>query len=165
LFFSRPDGLKIGGDEYFRVKVRKARVFSYALDLLFYPFCPYGNMQVMRDGMIAQSGKYDELIEAGSDFASFVAAHDSSMELMEQSQPVEKTEHSLRSTSIGKGEKAVVAPDIEAGTSKIIQEEERESGQVSWRVYELYMTEAWGWWGVVGMIGLALVWQGFLESM
>ncbi|PUZ46363.1 hypothetical protein GQ55_7G069300 [Panicum hallii var. hallii] len=118
------------------------------------------NIFVMRDGMIAQSGKYDELIEAGSDFASLVAAHDSSMELMEQSQPVEKTEHSLRSTSIGKGEKAVVAPDIEAGTSKIIQEEERESGQVSWRVYELYMTEAWGWWGVVGMIGLALVWQG-----
>ncbi|RLM73469.1 ABC transporter C family member 14 [Panicum miliaceum] len=88
------------------------------------------NIFVMRDGMIAQSGKYDELIEAGSDFASLVAAHDSSMELMEQSRQVEKTEHSLRSTSIGKGEKAVVAPDIEAGTSKIIQEKERESGQV-----------------------------------
>ncbi|CAO2034161.1 unnamed protein product [Urochloa humidicola] len=128
------------------------------------------NIFVMRDGMIAQSGKYDELLKAGSDFASLAAAHDSSMELMEQSQQAEKTEHSqpaavvripsLRSTSIGKGEKAVVTPGIDAATSKIIQEEERESGQVSWRVYKLYMTEAWGWWGVVGMFGLALVWQG-----
>ncbi|KAL6650385.1 hypothetical protein ACP70R_009310 [Stipagrostis hirtigluma subsp. patula] len=128
------------------------------------------NIFVMRDGTIAQAGKYDELLEAGSDFAALVAAHDSSMELMEKSQQVEKTEHSqpasvvkipsLRSRSIGKGDKVVVAPDIEAATSKIIQEEERESGQVSWRVYKLYMTEAWGWWGVVGMLAFALVWQG-----
>ncbi|TVU00075.1 hypothetical protein EJB05_54519, partial [Eragrostis curvula] len=127
------------------------------------------NIFVMRDGMIAQSGKYDDLLEAGSDFAALVTAHDSSMELVEQSRQVDKTEHSqpaavvktpsLRSRSIGKGEKVVVAPDIEAATSKIIQEEERESGQVSWRVYKLYMTEAWGWWGVVGMLGFALVWQ------
>lgn len=127
-------------------------------------------MQVMRNGMIVQTGKYVELLGAGTDFAALVAAHDSSMELVEQSQQVTKTEHSqpaavtripsLRSRSIGKGEKVVVAPDIEAATSKIIQEEERESGQVSWRVYKLYMTEAWGWWGVVGMLGFALVWQG-----
>lgn len=125
---------------------------------------------VMKDGMIAQSGKYDELLEAGSGFAALVAAHDSSMELVEQSRQVEKTEHSqppaviripsLRSRSIGKGEKMLVAPEIQAATSKIIQEEERESGQVSWRVYKLYMTEAWGWWGIVGIFALALVWQG-----
>ncbi|EMS67041.1 ABC transporter C family member 14 [Triticum urartu] len=126
------------------------------------------NIFVMKDGMIAQSGKFDELLEAGSGFSALVAAHDSSMELVEQSRQVEKTEHSqpavvripsLRSRSIGKGEKVIVAPEIEAATSKIIQEEERESGQVSWRVYKLYMTEAWGWWGVVGIFGLSLVWQ------
>ncbi|ONM18776.1 ABC transporter C family member 14 [Zea mays] len=127
------------------------------------------NIFVMRDGMIAQSGKYDELIEADSDFADLVAAHDSSMELVEQRCQVEKPEHfqpttvvripSLRSRSIGKGEKVVVAPEIEAATSKIIKEEERESGQVSWRVYKLYMTEAWGWWGVMGMVSFAVVWQ------
>ncbi|CAL5018224.1 unnamed protein product [Urochloa decumbens] len=128
------------------------------------------NIFVIRAGMIAQSGKYDKLLEAGSDFAALVAAHDSSMELVEQSRQVEKAEHSqtiavvripsLRSRSIGKGEKVLVAPEIEAATSKIIQEEERESGQVSWRVYKLYMTEAWGWWGVVGMLVFAVVWQG-----
>ncbi|KAJ1270320.1 hypothetical protein BS78_06G045000 [Paspalum vaginatum] len=128
------------------------------------------NIFVMRDGMIAQSGKYDELLEAGSDFAGLVSAHDSSMELVEQSRQVEKAEHSrpdavvripsLRSRSIGKGEKVLIAPEIEATTSKIIQEEERESGQVSWRVYKLYMTQAWGWLGLVGMLAFAIVWQG-----
>jgi hypothetical protein len=123
----------------------------------------------MKDGMIAQSGKYDELLEAGAGFSALVAAHDISMELVEQSRQVEKTEQSqpsaviripsLRSRSIGKGEKVIVAPEIEAATSKIIQEEERESGQVSWRVYKLYMTEAWGWWGIVGIFALSLVWQ------
>ncbi|SPT16941.1 unnamed protein product [Triticum aestivum] len=126
------------------------------------------NIFVMKDGIIAQSGKFDELLEAGSGFSALVAAHDSSMELVEQSRQVEKTEHSqpavvriqsLRSRSIGKGDKVIVAPEIEAATYKIIQEEERESGQVSWRVYKSYMTEAWGWWGVVGIFGLSLVWQ------
>ncbi|KAF8674747.1 hypothetical protein HU200_048028 [Digitaria exilis] len=128
------------------------------------------NIFVVRDGMIAQSGKYVELLQAGSDFAALVAAHDSSMEMVEQSRQVEKVEHSqlaavgripsLRSRSIGKGEKVFVAPEIDAATSRIIQEEERESGQVSWQVYKLYMTEAWGWWGVVGMLAFAVIWQG-----
>nr|CAB3486519.1 unnamed protein product [Digitaria exilis] len=99
------------------------------------------NIFVVRDGMIAQSGKYVELLQAGSDFAALVAAHDSSMEMVEQSRQVEKVEHSqlaavgripsLRSRSIGKGEKVFVAPEIDAATSRIIQEEERESGQAS----------------------------------
>ena len=114
--------------------------------------------------MIAQSGKYDELLEAESGFSALVAAHDSSMELVEQSrhsQPAAVLRiSSLRSRSIGKGEKMIIAPEIEATTSKIIQEEERESGQVSWRVYKLYLTEAWGWWGIVGIFALSLVWQG-----
>ncbi|KAM0850578.1 hypothetical protein ACQ4PT_052989 [Festuca glaucescens] len=124
---------------------------------------------VMKDGMIVQSGKYDELLEAGAGFSALVAAHDSSMEMVEQGRQVEKTKHSqpaaviripsLHSRSIGKGEKVIVAPEIEAANSKIIQEEERESGQVSWRVYKLYMTQAWGWWGIVGILGLSLVWQ------
>jgi hypothetical protein len=117
-------------------------------------------MQVVRDGMIAQSGKYDELLEAGSDFAALVAAHESSMELVEQSHQVEKAERS-QPAAVGRiPSLRSRSPEIEAATSKIIQEEERESGQVSWRVYKLYMTEAWGWWGVVGMLAFAVVWQG-----
>ncbi|MFS7901701.1 putative ABC-type xenobiotic transporter [Helianthus anomalus] len=38
---------------------------------------------VMRDGMIVQSGKYDELLESGLDFKGLVSAHETSMKLVE----------------------------------------------------------------------------------
>ncbi|OEL32798.1 ABC transporter C family member 14 [Dichanthelium oligosanthes] len=169
-------GINLSGGQKQRIQLARAVYQNfdiYLLDDVFSAVDAHTGsniFKVVKDGMIAQSGKYDELLEAGSDFAALVAAHDSSMELVEQSRQVEKAEHSqpaavaripsLRSRSIGKGEKVIVAPEIEAATSKIIQEEERESGQVSWRVYKLYMTEAWGWWGVVGMLAFAVVWQG-----
>ncbi|KAF9613138.1 hypothetical protein IFM89_005709 [Coptis chinensis] len=39
---------------------------------------------VMRDGMIVQFGKYNELLDFGTDFGALVAAHETSMELVEQ---------------------------------------------------------------------------------
>uniref|UniRef100_A0A2N9G8D3 ABC-type xenobiotic transporter n=1 Tax=Fagus sylvatica TaxID=28930 RepID=A0A2N9G8D3_FAGSY len=38
---------------------------------------------VMRDGNIVQSGKYNHLLDSGLDFTALVAAHDTSMELVE----------------------------------------------------------------------------------
>ncbi|CDP21981.1 unnamed protein product, partial [Coffea canephora] len=38
---------------------------------------------VMRDGMIVESGNYNDLLESGKDFKSLVAAHESSMVLVE----------------------------------------------------------------------------------
>ncbi|XP_020867951.1 ABC transporter C family member 14-like [Arabidopsis lyrata subsp. lyrata] len=37
----------------------------------------------MRDGMIVQSGRYDELVSSGLDFGELVAAHETSMEQVE----------------------------------------------------------------------------------
>ncbi|XP_008800828.2 LOW QUALITY PROTEIN: ABC transporter C family member 14-like [Phoenix dactylifera] len=128
---------------------------------------------VMRDGAIVQSGKYSELLESGSDFAALVAAHDSSMELVEQSGSTSvHTEHHSRlsekpATNLEKsnGESgSAISPNTEKGTSKLIKEEERESGHVSWRVYKLYITEAWGWWGVVAVLAVSIVWQGALMA-
>ena len=126
----------------------------------------------MRDGLIVQSGKYNELLGSGTDFAALVAAHDSSMELVEQSahaqgpsigqsKPSEQaiTNHGPANRE---DESAVVKP--EKGSSKLIKEEERETGQVSWNVYKMYITEAWGWWGVVAVIGVSLAWQGSLMA-
>uniref|UniRef100_A0A0D3F734 Uncharacterized protein n=1 Tax=Oryza barthii TaxID=65489 RepID=A0A0D3F734_9ORYZ len=43
---------------------------------------------VMRDGVVAQSGRYHDLLRAGGyDFAVLVAAHESSMELVESVVP------------------------------------------------------------------------------
>lgn len=37
----------------------------------------------MRDGEIVQSGKYNDLLAAGTDFGALVAAHNDAMELVE----------------------------------------------------------------------------------
>ncbi|KAK8941528.1 ABC transporter C family member 14 [Platanthera guangdongensis] len=42
---------------------------------------------VMRDGMVVQFGKYNEILNAGVDFAALDTAHESSMELVEHSTP------------------------------------------------------------------------------
>ncbi|XP_010914443.1 ABC transporter C family member 14 [Elaeis guineensis] len=128
---------------------------------------------VMRDGAIVQSGKYNELLKLGSDFAALVAAHDSAMELVEQSGSVgEHIEHHSKPSvqpainqEQSNGENgSAISPKKEKGTSKLIEEEERESGHVSWNVYKLYITEAWGWWGVVAVLAVSSVWQGSLMA-
>ncbi|KAK2994509.1 hypothetical protein RJ640_001458 [Escallonia rubra] len=40
---------------------------------------------VMRDGKIVQSGRYEKLLESGMDFGALVAAHETSMELVDMS--------------------------------------------------------------------------------
>ncbi|KAK4405561.1 ABC transporter C family member 4 [Sesamum angolense] len=49
---------------------------------LFHLFLIFGD-QVMRDGKIVQSGKYNELRDSDLDFSALVAAHETSMELVE----------------------------------------------------------------------------------
>ncbi|RLM74168.1 MRP-like ABC transporter [Panicum miliaceum] len=118
---------------------------------------------VMKDGLVIQSGTYHELIESSSEFSVLVAAHHSSMEMSkEQGCLDQNTETSLDTKSRNEsGEMTAIAQNKETNSSKLIQEEERESGRVSWRVYKLYMTEAWGWWGVLVLLAVSLLSQGF----
>ncbi|XP_062210491.1 ABC transporter C family member 14-like [Phragmites australis] len=126
---------------------------------------------VMKDGMIAQSGKYDELLRAGTDFAALVAAHDSSMELVESVAPESDRELPVsRQPSNKHGGKAsngdspssssIVAPKAEKASARLIKDEERASGHVSLAVYKQYMTEAWGWWGPLLVLAVSTAWQG-----
>lgn len=127
---------------------------------------------VMRDGMIVQSGKYDELLNAGTDFASLVAAHESSMELVENGAPTHESmddtfkpsDKSITNQEKSNGETSTMSPKAEKGSSKLIKDEERETGQVSLNVYKTYITEAWGWSGVIGVLLVALLWQGSLMT-
>ncbi|RZC52528.1 hypothetical protein C5167_020953 [Papaver somniferum] len=121
---------------------------------------------VMRDGMIVQSGKHDELIDSGLDYGALVAAHESSMELVEEeNNPCEKPGMSKLPSSIpphdanGINKSTDVYPKPEKETSKLINEEERETGHVSADVYKAYSTEAYGWWGVVAVVLMSLFWQ------
>ncbi|KAL6978397.1 Multidrug resistance-associated protein 4 [Sarracenia purpurea var. burkii] len=128
---------------------------------------------VMRDGMIVQSGKYNDLLESGLDFKALVAAHETSMELVE----VETTMHDENSPELPKvprassdhgeanGEgKSPEQSNTDGGTSKLIKEEEREIGKVSLGVYKQYCTEAFGWWGVVMVLLISLLWQSSLMA-
>lgn len=123
--------------------------------------------------MIAESGNYNDLLESGKDFKSLVAAHESSMEL------VEAESSKRRKTSVGQptSPQASFSPRQEnddmksqeqtqsdRGTSKLIKEEERETGKVSLHVYKLYCTESLGWWGVIAVLLISVLWQGSLMA-
>ncbi|XP_059437206.1 ABC transporter C family member 4 [Corylus avellana] len=124
---------------------------------------------VMREGMIVQSGKYNDLLDSGMDFTALVAAHDTSMELVEagttmpgESSPkLPKSPHTPSSHGEANGENnSLDQQNSDKGTSKLIKEEERETGKVTLLVYKLYCTEAFGWWGVALVLLLSLLWQG-----
>lgn len=130
---------------------------------------------VMRDGMIVQSGRYNELLEAGLDFGALVAAHESSMELVEnngqtsedstayegpkspviENKTIERVKSEKKSLEKSKSQK---------GTSKLIEDEQRETGRVDLEVYKQYCTEAFGWWGVVAVVTVSLLWVAALMA-
>lgn len=120
----------------------------------------------MRDGRIVQSGKYDELLNAGLDFGALVAAHESSMEIAETSDKAgDDSGQSPKLARIPSKEKESTVEKqpqdqskSDKGTSKLIEDEERETGRVNLEVYKHYFTEAFGWWGVVLMLAMSLTW-------
>ncbi|KAL9228186.1 hypothetical protein vseg_003793 [Gypsophila vaccaria] len=125
---------------------------------------------VMREGKIVQAGKYDSLLEAGTDFNSLVAAHDTSMELVEGGNNTElpedtpqqlKSPRTLSSNGETNGESTLKS---EKGDSKLIKEEEKETGKVSMRVYKDYCTEAFGWWGVIAALLFSFMWQASIMA-
>ncbi|KAK6940974.1 ABC transporter type 1, transmembrane domain [Dillenia turbinata] len=124
---------------------------------------------VMRDGMIVQSGKYKDLLVSGLDFKALVAAHETSMELVEgEAKAMKSSDEAPKASSNNReanSEKnSVDQSRSQKGNSKLIKEEERETGQVSLHVYKLYCTEAFGWWGVVALLLASLLWQASLMT-
>ncbi|VVB03655.1 unnamed protein product [Arabis nemorensis] len=141
---------------------------------------------VMREGKIVESGRYDELVSSGLDFGELVAAHETSMELVEAgadsataaatiatsprtpmspggSSPRTSMESPHLSDLNDEHVRSFLGSQIEDG-SKLIKEEERETGQVNLQVYKQYCTEAYGWWGVVLVAFFSLTWQGSLMA-
>lgn len=119
--------------------------------------------------MIVQSGKYNDLLSTGTDFEVLVAAHETSMESVENStaeasenRPFLRKSSSKHSEANGENN-AVDKPNADNGSSKLIKDEERETGRVGWQVYKVYITEAFGWWGVAVVLVLSLA--GQLSSM
>lgn len=120
--------------------------------------------------MIVQSGKYNDLLDSGLDFKALVTAHETSMELVdvenatENSSPTISTQKSFKLREENGESKSEDQSDPNQGSSKLIKEEERETGRVSLSVYKLYCTESFGWLGVVAVLFFSLAWQGTLMA-
>ncbi|CAK8540606.1 unnamed protein product [Lathyrus sativus] len=123
---------------------------------------------VMREGRVVQSGKYDELLKAGIDFGALVAAHESSMEILETSD--NSNDDSSQSPKLACIVSKEKEREVEKQSSqdqskfddktaaKLIEDEGRETGHVSLKVYKQYFTEAFGWWGIALVVAMSAGW-------
>ncbi|XP_057868476.1 ABC transporter C family member 14 [Cryptomeria japonica] len=138
--------------------------FLHAADLIL----------VMRDGMIVQSGKYNELMGLGTDFEALVAAHEDAMGSVEtgnassvhanEKEPEMVPEEQVdqiksKPDTAAQAQPYESAPKASKGTSKIVEDEQRETGHVSWKVYWLYVTKVYGWSIILMLFIVQVVWQ------
>ncbi|KAG8369948.1 hypothetical protein BUALT_Bualt14G0066300 [Buddleja alternifolia] len=121
---------------------------------------------VLRDGKVVQSGKYEELRQSDLDFSALVAAHETSMELVETNTTFSSVNAKQAPKSNISNQSELNGENISAGqsksgkdSSKLIADEERETGRVSLNVYKQYCTEAYGWWGIAAVIVTSVLWQ------
>ncbi|PQQ03089.1 hypothetical protein Pyn_33944 [Prunus yedoensis var. nudiflora] len=99
----------------------------------------------MRDGMIVQAGKYNDLLNSGLNFKELVAAHETSIELVEMSttipsksspSPQISPQLSSNHREANGGNNSLDQPKSDNRTSKLIKEEEKKTGKVSLHVYK-----------------------------
>ncbi|KAJ7005027.1 hypothetical protein NC653_009750 [Populus alba x Populus x berolinensis] len=113
---------------------------------------------VMKDGRIAQAGKYYDILNSGSDFKVLVGAHKAALSVLDSRQagPVSKNE-SVRDNNGGENSIDMIvhnegnkdshigkADEVAEPQAQLIQEEEREKGGVGFQIYWKYITTAYG---------------------
>lgn len=132
-------------------------------------FLPAADMiLVLKEGQIIQAGKYDDLLQAGTDFRSLVSAHHEAIEAMDiptHSSSEDSDENESLDAPIRTSKKSIssvndiasLAKEVHEGSSEIkekkkakrsrkkqlVQEEERVRGRVSMKVYLTYMAAAY----------------------
>ncbi|XP_015900302.3 ABC transporter C family member 3-like isoform X1 [Ziziphus jujuba] len=110
---------------------------------------------VMKDGRITQSGKYDEILNSGTDFMELVDAHKEALLTINnvEVQTVENVSVSEEDENLACTDEVVEKEDKNAQNGKtdvagpkgqLVQEEEREKGRVGLSVYWKYITTAYG---------------------
>ncbi|XP_010522528.1 PREDICTED: ABC transporter C family member 5 [Tarenaya hassleriana] len=137
-------------------------------------FLPCADLiMVLKEGRIIQSGKYDELLQAGTDFKALVSAHHEAIEAMDIPSPCSEDSddnpvldrlvlHNPKSDAFEDSIEAL-AKEVQDGGSassdqkaikekkkakrsrkkQLVQEEERVKGKVSMKVYLSYMGAAY----------------------
>lgn len=136
-------------------------------------FLPAADMiLVLKEGQIIQAGKYDDLLQAGTDFRTLVSAHHEAIEAMDiptHSSSEDSDEDEPLDTSIMTMKKSIssvndinsLAKEVPEGSSdskeikekkkkakrsrkkQLVQEEERVRGRINMKMYLSYMSAAY----------------------
>ncbi|XP_020203574.1 ABC transporter C family member 3 isoform X1 [Cajanus cajan] len=113
---------------------------------------------VMRDGRITQSGKYNDILQTGTDFMELVGAHKAALSSIKslERRPTFKTSsttkedtNSLSDFELEHNVENIYdqndkLDDTVEAKGQLVQEEEREKGRVGFKVYWKYITTAYG---------------------
>ena len=108
----------------------------------------------MKDGRIAQAGKYDEILCSGEEFMELVGAHKDALTTLDAIDAMNRSNMSSScsgtvklklSRSLSSSEKKDKANEDEgnAQSGQLVQEEEREKGRVGFWVYWNYLILAY----------------------
>lgn len=124
------------------------------------------HFQVLRDGIIVQAGKFRDLLQNGTDFSTLICAHNEALENMKINASMRKddglntpyngesdVDSKAKSKTNNEQNKDATCAVIEgevasngnvAHLRQLVKEEERERGQVSYKVYWAYATDVAG---------------------
>ncbi|KAJ9672326.1 hypothetical protein PVL29_025801 [Vitis rotundifolia] len=110
---------------------------------------------VMKEGRITQAGKYNDMLNYGSDFVELLGAHKKALSALESIEAEKSSIMSENSVDTGSTSEVVPKEENRNGQSgniegmdgpkaQLVQEEEREKGKVGFSVYWKYITTAYG---------------------
>ncbi|KAL9232032.1 hypothetical protein vseg_007181 [Gypsophila vaccaria] len=98
---------------------------------------------VMKDGRITEAGKYDDILASETNFTELVGAHEQALSSIDSTPIVQSdtTLHEVHSRRISIDEESVEHQSTEPETARqLVEDEEREHGRVTFRVYWKYIT-------------------------
>ncbi|MCL7040581.1 hypothetical protein MKW94_012127, partial [Papaver nudicaule] len=104
---------------------------------------------VLKDGKITQAGKYEDILNSGTDFMELVGAHEEAMSALDSFEPGKPKSDAGENLQQGVHEDEREEQDNKTDATavpqgQLVQEEEREKGKVGFWVYWKYITTAYG---------------------
>ncbi|CBI39701.3 unnamed protein product, partial [Vitis vinifera] len=99
---------------------------------------------VMKDGRVTQAGKYNEILNSGTDFMELVGAHKKALLALNSVEAGSLSEKLIVEKEENRGGQNGKAEEIDGPKGQLVQEEEREKGKVGLWVYWKYIRTAYG---------------------
>ncbi|KAJ3688028.1 hypothetical protein LUZ61_017192 [Rhynchospora tenuis] len=97
---------------------------------------------VMKEGNIVQAGKYEEILESGTEFMQLVSAHKDALSNISLGNQDDTSSHNVNMNKTK--ETSELSDENSAGPKgQLVTEEEREKGKVGFQVYWKYLTTAY----------------------